>query len=66
MTITGDEDPVMQSSVLGTQIQFNLELVNQILQLPNEGDRSYLSAYHDLPTYSRTEAEAYSAISYTA
>lgn len=53
---------VDQSSTLGTHIEFNLEHLCQIPELPNLGDHCYLTAYGDLTTYGRTETEAYTAI----
>lgn len=65
MTITDGDDPVIRSSILRTMIDLNLELLYQILKLPNEGDHCYLSAHHDLLTFGRSKEEVYTVITNT-
>lgn len=38
MTVINDTEPIIQPSMLGTHIEFNLGSLCQILELPNEGD----------------------------
>lgn len=57
MSVINDPEPIIQSSVLGTHIEFNLSLMCQILELPNIGDHCYLTVVDNLPTYGRTKSE---------
>lgn len=50
VTITEDDDPIIQSFVLSTHIEFNLVLLSQILQLLDEGDHCYLTTATSLFT----------------
>lgn len=51
MIVINDKEPIIQTSILETHIEFNLDLFYQILELPNEGDHYYFITSDDLPAY---------------
>lgn len=65
MIIVDADDPIIWSSFLWKSIEFNLELLYQILKLPNEGDQCYLSANDLLSTFGKSEEEVYIVITNT-
>lgn len=65
MSIVDGNGPVIQSSIYGTHIEFNHKHLGQILRLPNEGDKCYLTGYNDLPAYRKSEREVYFVITNT-
>lgn len=65
MIIVDADDPIIWSPILGKPIEFNLELLYQILKLPNEGDQCYLSANDLLSTFGKSEEEVYIVITNT-
>lgn len=63
MSIVDRDEPVIQSLILGTQIEFNVKHLCQILNLPMRP--LYLTAYEDLPACGRTNEEVHSIITNT-
>lgn len=62
LDVSEGTDPIIQSNILKTQIEFSLFDLCQILDLPNTIDHCYLIAFDDLLAYGRTESEVYSTI----
>lgn len=55
MFIIDSNNLVIQSSILGTPIEFKLEHLYHILKLSNEGDKCYITTYDDQLVFGRSE-----------
>lgn len=51
-------ETLLRSHLLGTLIKFSLSSLCEILNLRNEGDHVYLSAFDKLPAYGKSESES--------